>query len=64
MQDSWCPLLVHSIPPALFLTLNTEDTDEVKREAKLAARRQDQEGKKKKKEAKCKRKHKGEWGEP
>lgn len=59
MQDSWCPLLVHSIPPALFLTLNTEDTDEVKREAKLAARRQDQEGEKKKEGSKMQEKTQG-----
>lgn len=50
---------------ALLPTLDTEDREEVKREAKLAARRKAGSGVgEKKTEAKCKRKHKGEWGEP
>lgn len=56
IQDSWCPLLVHSIPPgAYFPALDIKDTDKSKRDEKLAARKKADQGKERK-QAKCKTK--------
>lgn len=51
-QDSWCPLLVHSIPPGSAPhSLDTEDTDEVREKQSWQQEgRQDQEGKKRRKQ--------------
>lgn len=62
IQDSWCPLLVHSIPPrAYFPALDIKDTDKSKRDEKLAARKKAGSGERKE-ASKMQDKIKGQMG--
>ena len=61
-QDSWCPLLVHSLPPgAYFPDLDIKDTDESKRDAKMTARKKAGSGQRKE-ASKMQDKIKGQMG--